>query len=320
MTDKQRLELYSQALRIRKIEEAIADLYPEQEMRCPVHLSIGQEVAAVAVCSNLKRSDYVFSNHRCHGHYLAKGGDLKGMIAEIYGKAAGCCGGFGGSMHLIDEAAGFMGAVPIVAGTIPLAVGAAFKFKMKNEKRVSVAFFGDAAIEEGVFHEAANFASLHKLPVLFVCENNLYAVYTPLRERQPEHELCGLARAHGIPSERLRENDLFDLGARVGAAVEKVRAGEGPGFVEILTYRWREHCGPNFDNDLGYRTCEEYESWKGKDPLEKTAGILRAAGVLNPGAEEKLDKKIKAEIGLAVKFAKAAPFPSKKDLDKRLYA
>jgi len=320
MTDKQRLELYSRALRIRKIEEAIADLYPEQEMRCPVHLSIGQEVAAVAVCANLKRSDYVFSNHRCHGHYLAKGGDLKGMIAEIYGKAAGCCGGFGGSMHLIDEAAGFMGAVPIVAGTIPLAVGAAFKFKMKNEKRVSVAFFGDAAIEEGVFHEAANFASLHKLPVLFVCENNLYAVYTPLRERQPEHELCGLARAHGIASERLRENDLFDLGARVGAAVERVRAGTGPEFVEILTYRWREHCGPNFDNDLGYRTCEEYESWKGKDPLEKTAALLRAAGVLDPAAEEKLAKKINAEIGLAVKFAKAAPFPVKKDLDKRLYA
>ena len=320
MTDKERLDLYARTLRIRKVEEAIADLYAGQEMRCPVHLSIGQEVTAVAVCASLKKTDYVFSNHRCHGHYLAKGGDLKRMLAEIYGKAAGCTGGFGGSMHLVDEAAGFMGAVPIVAGTIPIAVGAAFKFKMKKEKRVSVAFFGDAAVEEGVFHEAANFAALHKLPVLFVCENNFYAVYTPLRERQPANQICGLARAHGIPSSQLHEGDVMDLSGKLNGVVEHVRSGKGPAFVEIFTYRWREHCGPNYDNNIGYRTCEEFESWKKRDPLERTAALLRKVGVLDAKTEQRLEKKIAVEISDAVKFAKAAPFPDRKDYDKRAYA
>jgi len=320
MNNRERLNLYFQALRIRKIEEAIAAHYPEREMRCPVHLSIGQEASAVAVCENLKLSDYVFSNHRCHAHYLAKGGSLNAMMAEIYGKASGCSHGFGGSMHLTGTAAGFMGAVPIVAATIPLAVGAALKFKIKKENRVSVVFFGDAAVEEGIFYESANFASLHKLPVLFVCENNLYSVYTPLRERQPEREIYRLAESHNIESVQLREKDLFYLYGMMGGLVRKVRAGGGPLFVEVLTYRWLEHCGPNLDNKLGYRCEEEFLKWKKKDPLARSAELLRGAGVLDKNTAEKLNKKIDLEIEQALEFARKSPFPVKKDLSKRVYA
>ncbi len=317
---KQRLNLYYQALRIRKVEEKIAELYSEQEMRCPVHLSIGQESSAVAVCANLKKSDYVFSNHRSHGHYLAKGGDLKSMLAELYGKATGCSKGFGGSMHLIDRSAGFMGATPIVANSIPLAVGAALKFKMKKEKRIAVSFFGDAATEEGVFYESLNFAALHQLPVLFVCENNFYSVYTPLRKRQPKRKIYKLAEIHGIESEQIARQDLFFLYDRVKQVTDRMRKTGGPAFIEVMTYRWREHCGPNFDNKLGYRSEREFLKWKRKDPLKKARKVLYEEKLLNKKIEEKLEKKITLEIEDAVIFAKKSPFPEKKDFDERLYA
>ena len=164
-------------LRIRRVEESIARRYAEQEMRCPTHLCIGQEAIAVGVCNALLRTDKVFSNHRAHGHYLAKGGDLNAMIAELYGRAAGCCGGRGGSMHLIDLDAGFMGATPIVGGTVPIAVGSAWASCLKNSSDVTVVFFGDGCFEEGVMHESLNFAALHNLPIVFICENNSYSVY-----------------------------------------------------------------------------------------------------------------------------------------------
>ena len=187
-------QLFESMVRIRQIEEAIADHYSEQEMRCPVHLSIGQEGAAVGVCAALRSSDMAMSGHRSHAHYLAKGGNLLAMIAEIYGRQTGCSGGRGGSMHLVDLAAGFMGAVPIVGSTIPIATGLAFAERQKGGSRLTVAFLGEAATEEGVFHESANFASLHQLPIVYVCENNLYSVYSPMQVRQPAHrEVMDLA-------------------------------------------------------------------------------------------------------------------------------
>ncbi|MBM3944711.1 MAG: thiamine pyrophosphate-dependent dehydrogenase E1 component subunit alpha, partial [SAR202 cluster bacterium] len=201
--------LHRDLLRIRMIEQRVADIYGEQQMRCPVHLSIGQEAAAVGVCARLERGDWAMSGHRSHGHYLAKGGNLNAMFAEMYGKATGCTDGKGGSMHLVDLEAGFLGAVPIVGSTIPIAVGAAWGSRMRGEERVVVAFFGEGSTEEGVFHEALNFAALRRLPVVFVCENNLYSVYSPMSVRQPANrEVYQVAAGHGVPSFQVDGNDL----------------------------------------------------------------------------------------------------------------
>ena len=202
------VRLLESMVRIRLVEEAIADHYRDQQMRCPVHLSIGQEAASAGVCAALRADDLAMSGHRSHAHYLAKGGDLTAMIAEIYGRVTGCCQGRGGSMHLVDLAAGFVGAVPIVGSTIPIATGLAFADRQLKRDRVTVAFLGEAATEEGVFHESANFASLHHLPIVFVCENNLYSVYSPMEVRQPAHrEVFQLAAGHGITAHQGDGND-----------------------------------------------------------------------------------------------------------------
>ena len=186
-------------LRIRMVEERIAKLYSEEEMRCPVHLSIGQESVAVGVCEHLQKNDIVMSAHRAHAHYLAKGGNLKAMLAELYGKSTGCAMGKGGSMHLIDLESGFFGSVPIVGSTIPIAVGVAWAFKMKKSTNIVTVFLGDGATEEGVFFESLDFASLKNVPILFVCENNFYSVYSNLKVRQsPQRKISVLAESHGI--------------------------------------------------------------------------------------------------------------------------
>lgn len=314
-------ELFGQMLRIRLVEERIAALYAEGEMRCPIHLSIGQEATAVGVCSALGPQDYVMSGHRSHAHYLAKGGDLKTMLAELYGKATGCCQGKGGSMHFVDLSAGFLGATPIVGSTIPIAVGAAFASQRRAEKRVTVAFFGEAATEEGVFHEAINFASLKRLPVLFVCENNLYSVYSPLSVRQPEgREVFALAAGHGVESFQEDGNDPAAVRALAGQAVDKARRGGGPTFLEFKTYRWREHCGPAYDNHIGYRAEEEFQQWKRRCPLQACQERLIGAGELGEGELAGLRAEIEAEIDLAVRFAKESPFPAEDLLMKHIYA
>ena len=263
-------QVYFQMLRIRLVEERIAERYPQQEMRCPVHLCIGQEAVAAGVCAALTREDYVMSGHRSHGHYLAKGGSLKAMMAELYGKATGCSRGKGGSMHLVDLEVGFLGATPIVGATIPIAVGTAFASLMRGESRVSVVFFGDAAPETGAFHESLNFAALKRLPVVFVCENNLYSTASPLSVRQPDGlELVERGRGHGVASEQGDGNDAVEVYERARRAVERARRGEGPTFLEFKTYRWREHCGPYYDNDLGYRSESEFQEWQGRCPLTR---------------------------------------------------
>ena len=309
----------SQMLRIRLVEETIAERYSEQEMRCPVHLSVGQEATAVGVCDVLRHDDRVFSSHRSHAHYLAKGGNLNAMMAEIYGKADGCIGGRGGSMHLMDPDAGMMASIPIVASSIPLATGTALSDKFDANGKVTVSFIGDACLEEGVFHESANFARLHNLPVVFVCENNLYSVYTNLAERQPDRPLTDLPKAHGIPCAHVDGNDIETVRDATLWAVESAREN-GPAFLQLDTYRWREHCGPNYDNHIGYRTEEEFESWRSQDPLGRYQRVLGERGVLTDGQFAELEESLQAEVDAAFDFAIASPLPEPPEATAHVYA
>jgi pyruvate dehydrogenase E1 component alpha subunit len=308
-------------LRIRMIEESIAERYHEQEMRCPVHLSTGQEGPAVGVCMGLRPDDYAMSSHRSHGHFLAKGGSLKGMLAELYGRAAGVSSGRGGSMHLIDLSCGFLGATPIVGSTIAIAVGVGLGIRMKGEKRVVAAFFGEGSTEEGIFHESLNFASLKKLPVVFVCENNLYSVYSPLSVRQPPNRpITLLAKSHGIKTLKGNGNDVAATMRLAAEAARHARSGAGPVFLELTTYRWREHCGPSYDNDIGYRTPAEFEKWKKLCPIARLEKKLLTARILTPESIAAMKSEITAEIDAAFRFAKASPYPDGSELLKGVYA
>jgi len=307
-------------LRIRMVEEALAERYAEQEMRCPMHLCIGQEAIAAGVCAALRPDDVMFSNHRAHGHYLAKGGDLDAMVAELYGRSTGCCGGRGGSMHVIDQSVGFMGATPIVGGTIPLAVGAAWAASLKEEDKISVVFFGDGCFEEGVVHESLNFAALHKLPILFVCENNSFSVYTRLEERQPRRPIHVIAQAHGWGAWHSDGNDVEAVNAITIEAVDQVRAGNGPQFLEFDTYRWREHCGPNFDDELNYRSEHEITAGKAGDPLLRSHSKLVQEGAVSEGELDTLNEEIRSEIRRAFEFALSSPKPSPVDGAGKVYA
>lgn len=302
-------ELHFELLRIRLIEERIAALYPEQKMRCPVHLSIGQEAVAVGTCAALEPDDWAMSGHRSHGHYLAKGGDLKAMLAELYGKATGCTGGKGGSMHLLDLDAGFVGAVPIVGSTIPIATGAAWASRLQGNSRVVVSYFGEGAAEEGVFHESLNFAQLKKLPIVFVLENNLYSVYTPLELRQPDRPLEDLARAHGVAHATGDGNDVLEVVRLAREAVARARAGDGPTLLVFDTYRWMEHCGPFDDDNLGYRPQGELAEWRRRDPLAAFETSLLEHEVLSQDELERCRETISTEIDAAVEFAETSPFP-----------
>jgi len=313
------LRLLHSMVRIRLVEEAIATCYAGQQMRCPVHLSIGQEAVAAGVGAALRPEDQAMSGHRSHAHYLAKGGDLNAMIAEIYGKDTGCCHGRGGSMHLVDPAAGFMGAVPIVGSTIPIAVGLAFANRQLKRDRVTAAFFGEAATEEGVFHESANFASLHQLPIVFVCENNLYSVYSPMPVRQPaQREVYQLAMAHGIVAHQGDGNDPLAVCELMREAAAHARSGQGPVFLELKTYRWREHCGPNYDNHIGYRTEAEFLAWKQRDPIANFEHRLRTAGLLDETRYTTFQQDVAAEIATAIAAAQRAPVPT--GLMEHIYA
>lgn len=296
-------DLLFQMIRIRRIEEKIAELYSDQQMRCPVHLSIGQEALAVAICSQLSKDDQIFSGHRAHAHYLAKGGSLKRMLAEIYGKSTGCCQGRGGSMHLTDIEIGFMASTPIVGSTIPIAVGASLTIKQKKEDKIVIVFFGDGAMETGVAYESINFAAVHSLPIIFVCENNFYSVYSPLSVRQPKNrQIVDLAKSHGIKSISLDSNDITDIIQQTKLLRnEIIEKKTGPAFMEVKTYRWLEHCGPNYDNDLGYRTEKEFLTEKNKDILNI---LMNKKRKIIPEMFNKID----SEITEAFKFAFNSPF------------
>lgn len=306
--------MYEMMLRIRKFEEKIVEVYPEQEMRCPTHLSIGQEAAAVGVCTALRQDDYIFSTHRCHAHYLAKGGNPYRMIAELYGKRTGCTGGKGGSMHLTDESVGMMGTSAIVGASIPLAVGAALAFSMQGSDRLAVAFFGDAGVEQGVFHESLNFAALQRLPIIFVCENNFYATQTLFAKRQALDNIFERGAIYGIPGERVDGNDVLAVYGSALKAVQHARDGKGPSLLELRTYRWREHVGPNYDYDLGYRTKAEVEEWMSRCPVKTFRTWLQKAQLMSESQMETMEDDIDREVESAFYQAKADPFPEDADL------
>lgn len=308
-------------LYVRLVEERIIALYGEQEMRCPTHLSIGQEAIAAGVCALLLADDYVISAHRSHAHYLCKGGDLNAMFAELYGKSTGCAQGKGGSMHLIDLKANFIGCVPIVGSTIPIGVGASFGASLQNKSALTAIFFGDGAVESGVFHEAVNWAVVQHLPVLFICENNQYSVNTPLSARQPENRsIVQLAAGHGLKSESAdgqSVNDVYDLVAKY---MPWLRAGEGPVLLEFQTYRWLEHCGPSFDLDLGYRPPGEFEAWTQRDPLLLYQAELERSGMVTKQTVDEMRRELGGKIDCAVAFAQESPFPERAELAKGIYA
>ncbi|MFA6562319.1 MAG: thiamine pyrophosphate-dependent dehydrogenase E1 component subunit alpha [Verrucomicrobiia bacterium] len=312
--------MYRQMVLIRETEEAIARLYHEQQMRCPTHLCGGQEAVAVGLCAGLRADDYVFGTYRSHGIYLAKGGDLKQMMAELYGKVTGCARGKGGSMQLVSPEAGLLCASALVGGTIPEAVGAALAIKLRREERVSAAFFGDAATEEGVWHEAMNFASLRKLPVIFMCENNFFAVYTHISHRQAEDNIYKRAASYGMPGVRVDGNKALEVYEAVREAVERARSGGGPSLIEARTYRWREHCGPNCDEELSYRNPDEAKAWMTRCPIQQLDQFLTQQQLMGDSQRAAVRREVLSEIEAAVTFAKSSPFPDASELMQGVYA
>lgn len=302
--DDRYARFYRSLYRIRRVEEEIAAVYATDKIKSPVHLSIGQEAISVAVCEALGPQDIVFGTYRGHALYLAKGGDLLAMIAELYGKATGCTGGKGGSMHLIDVAAGMMGTSAVVGTTIANSVGYAYAEKLKRSGAIVASFFGDGATEEGVFHESMNFAALKRLPMIFICENNGYAIHTHQSRRQARPNIAERAAAYGMTAERIEDNDALRLHERTAAAVAALRAGEpGPYFFECETYRWKEHVGPNEDFQLGYRDADEAQPWIDHDQLGQIGSLVE------PKLRCEIEVEVEAEILTAFAFAETSPEP-----------
>lgn len=319
LSSSQLLLLLVRMLRIRLAEERIGQLMEAREVRTPCHLSIGQEAIPVGVCAALRQEDTVWGGHRSHGHYLAKGGDLNAMMAEVFGKATGCAGGRGGSMHLAAPAQGIFGTVPLVAATIPMAVGAALAAKLRGTDQVAVAFFGDGATDEGHFHESLNLAALYGLPVLFVCENNLYSTHLALRERRVKDNIIDSASLHGMTGVRLDGNDVVEMYKAAQAAVARARSGDGPTLLECRTYRWRGHVGPALDLDVGVDRRQELPEWLERDPIARCRRLLIDAGCSSEELD-RLDRLVCEEVDAAVAFARRSPPPDPSELLHHVYA
>jgi pyruvate dehydrogenase E1 component alpha subunit len=308
------VELFRRMLRIRRIEEEIERRYHQDQMKTPIHLVIGQEATAVGCCAALRPTDLAYSSHRTHGVYLAKGGDLRAMLSEMHCRANGCAGSRGGSMHLIDFAVGMAGTSAIVAGSVPLATGAALAAKMQRADRVIAVFFGEAATEEGVVSECLNFAALKKLPIVFFCENNFYSVQSPMAPRQAPRQLDRWAAAHALPSQRVDGMNVLDVFDAAKTAVARARKGEGPSFIEARVYRYRAHGGAGDDSKTGYRPIAEREAWEKLDPVESLYALVK-------GVDRKtMEQEIQEEIQEAFEHALASADPTEEDLYRHVYA
>jgi TPP-dependent pyruvate/acetoin dehydrogenase alpha subunit len=317
-----KIQIYRSLLSIRRVEEILADEYRKGTMRTPTHFGIGQEAVAVGVCSALKRNDVVYTHHRSHTHYLAKGGSLFGLIAELLGREGGCSRGRGGSVHLIDTKCGFWGSSPILGHSLALASGSAMAFQMDEKQQLAVAFFGEGACDEGSVWESLNFSAVKKLPVLFVCENNLYATESPLSVRMPlETDICSKVRAFGIPAERIDGNDVFEVLSKASQAVDRCRNGQGPQFLECMTYRWREHVGPlwDYEVDRNYRTKGELEDWIKKCPLKRCADALVAEGLIDIEGLSDLLATTDDEILKTMDEAYQSPWPKVETIFENIY-
>jgi len=312
-------DMYESMLRIRLFEEAIAEAATAKEFKGPTHLYIGQEAVAVGVCHALSKDDYVFGGHRSHGHYLAKGGGLRELAAEIFVRETGCSKGRGGSMHITAPHVGMLGTSALVGGGMGPGVGTALASVLLGRDNVTAIFFGDGAIEEGIFHESLNFAALNKLPVLFICENNLYASHLKLEVRQPQPDLYKHAAPYAVPGIRIDGNDIMSVYETAQEAVRRARAHEGPTLLECMTYRWRGHVGPSYDFEYNIRTREDVEHWMTKDPIQRYVDLLAASGVMDESAKKKIDEGIRREVDDALKFARESPFPAVEDLLEHVY-
>lgn len=306
---------YRALYRIRLVEEEIARIYPSDKIKSPVHLSIGQEAISVGVCAALRSDDVVFGTYRGHAMYLAKGGDLNAMLAELCGKATGCARGKGGSMHLVDPQHGVMGASAVVASTIPPAVGYAYALKLKRSNRLVACFFGDGATDEGAFMESINFAALKKLPVIFVCENNEYAIFSHIGKRQAQTDISKRVAAYNIPVFKFKESGVFAIYEHVRKTCRKLRADRdgGPCFYEFPTCRWREHVGPSEDDHLAYRDREKVKYCKEHDEVQKLAGWL------DQSAREKIEADVQDELKTALAFAESSPWPEPGELYQHVF-
>jgi acetoin:2,6-dichlorophenolindophenol oxidoreductase subunit alpha len=314
------LALYRDMLRIRRVQLRLESLYHLDEMKTPIHLCIGQEAVAVGVCANLEKDDYVASNHRGHGHYLAKGGDLGRLIAELHCRETGCAGGRGGSMHLVDTGVGHMGSSSIVGGGIPIGTGFAFASSMRKQDRVSAIFFSDGAADEGVLYESINFAILKKLPAIFVYENNQFSVCSHVSARQ-----TGDTIFHATPPDRMYTrmvdgNSVLEVYDAVKTAVGLARTGRGPAFIECRTYRMRGHAGAGSDAHLGYRSGDAIDEWEKKCPLFLFQNRLLEDGVLTERMVADMGAEIDQEIDGAFRFAEKSPLPVGRDLPLHLFA
>ena len=317
----QLLQCYKLASRIRAVEETIAQEYPNGEMRCPVHLSIGQELVSAVVGLNQQKQDTAVSSHRAHAHYLAKGGNLYRMIAEIYGKITGCCKGRGGSMHLIDLEVGFLGSSAIVGNSIPIGVGSGLTHKLNKSDALSFIFLGDGAIEEGSFYESVNFSVVQELPTVYVCENNLYSVYTGLNQRQPtERNIYEMVNGMGIKSVKIETTDVLDCLNKTTEIIKLARTSKKPVFIEYDTYRWLEHCGPNDDDYLGYRPQGELNKWKEKDPVSNLGKILTSDFGISDSEIREIHEEIEIEVLAAFDQAKKDKFPTLEQSQADVYA
>ena len=289
-------------------------------MRCPIHLSIGQEAAAVGLSVNLKKKDKMYSTHRCHAHYLAKGGSLNKMIAEIYGKETGCCKGRGGSMHLFDENVGLSNSIPLVGSNIPLAVGNAFANKLNKKSNIAVAMLGDGVVEEGVFHESMNFAILKKLHVLFFCENNFYSVMTHLKERQPKKFLEKIGKLYDLKVDYLNGNKVDEVYVKSKKMINYIKNKRKPGLIVLNTHRYKEHCGPNEDIQLGYRNIKEFDYWKKNDPLIYCEKILKKKYKVTEIILEKIKQETLKKCNNAFIFAKKSKLPKHAAAKEKVYS
>lgn len=305
--------------RMRECEESLVEPINKGEVRTPCHLYSGQEAVAAGVISCLTDKDYVFGTHRSHGHYIAKGGDLRRMMAEIFCREAGCSKGRGGSMHLVAPEKGMLGAAPIVGGTIPLALGAALAAHIRGDKRIAAAFFGDGATGEGGIYESLNFAALYKLPMLFICENNLYATHMPIDACRNNRNISRIASPFNIKAWRVDGNDVLKVYETSKAAVELCRAGKGPAFIECLTYRFRGHVGPD-DAVQGVHTDirppAELKRWLKRDPIALFERYLASKKIMTLSTLENIRRKAAAEAADAVAFARKSPRPNPRDLEK----
>ena len=318
--EKKLLELYMTMLRIRHFEDRIVYLYAHGEVPGLAHLYVGEEAVAAGVCATLRDDDYITSTHRGHGHVLAKGADPKYMMAELFGRKTGYCKGKGGSMHIADMEKGILGANGIAGGGLPIAVGAGWSAKWRRTDQVTACFFGDGASNNGTFHESLNLASLHKLPVIFVCENNLYGISVSQTKHQPITDVADRAVSYDMPGVVLDGNDVVAVFSATAEAVTRARAGGGPTLIECKTYRWRGHHEGDPNQGERYRTKDEIDTWKAKCPIELLAKKLTKGKSATKKKLRAIEKDVIAEIDAAVAFAKDSEFPDINDMYEDVYS